>query len=407
MLPQVVSGMIESNHVVVPIRQILKNTTFYEADITSIDATKRLVHLVVENNSCEDVENVQTDLVLEYDHLVVSLGSDTHLLGIPDIPDMVFTFKNLKDALLLRNHIIDMLEKADIESNPEKRRQMLNFVIVGGGLSGVETAAELNSFLHKVIKYYPNLKSQVSEMPAYVTLIQSRDHLLPELDSKLADYTLKKMHDNGISIILNSRVIDIEEGYVKTIDKEGKQSNISTNTVIWTTGISPNPVIASIPCEKIMSGRLMVDDFLHVKGCENIWAVGDCAYLLDKTIGKPYPATAQHALREAELTAENIANSLEFIELRKFKYNRDAQMALISSRSAIANIAGMNLSGLLVWCLWRIVYLNKLPMFKKRLRVTLDWMMDIFFDPDLTHLRGLRESRATKNNLMRTINEAS
>jgi len=405
MLPQVVSGMIESNHVVVPLRQVLKNTKFYEAEVASIDVKKRKVNLWVENNNNNYNDDGHgengsplSDLTLDYDHLVISLGSDTNFPKSSDFAHVVFTLKNLKDALLLRNHIIDMLERADIESDLDKRRQMLNFVIVGGGLSGVETAAELNAFFHKVVKYYPNLKAKFSELPPHVTVIQSRDRILPELNSKLATDTLQKMNQDGISIILNTKVIDVGKGFVRTVTKEGEQSTIPANTVIWTVGISPNPLTASIACEKMTSGRPVVDSFLHVKGCENVWAVGDSAYIMDEISGEPFPATAQHALREAEVAAENIVNSLEKNNgLRKFKYGRDAQMALIGSKSAIANIAGINLSGFLIWCIWRVVYLKKLPMFKKRLRVALDWIIDIFFDPDLTHLRGLKEDRKFEN----------
>ena len=249
-----------------------------------------------------------------------------------------------------------------------------------------------------MVKYYPNLKAKFSELPPHVTIIQSRDRILPELNSKLATDTLQKMNQDGISIILNTKVIDVGKGFVRTVTKEGEHATIPANTVIWTVGISPNPLTASIACEKMTSGRPVVDSFLHVKGCENVWAVGDSAYIIDEISGEPFPATAQHALREAEVAAENIVNSLEKNNgLRKFKYGRDAQMALIGSKSAIANIAGINLSGFLIWCIWRAVYLKKLPMFKKRLRVALDWIIDIFFDPDLTHLRGLKEDRKFEN----------
>jgi len=428
MLPQVVSGMIESNHVVVPIRQILKKTMFYEADVISIDEKNSQVILRVNNdNGVDDNASSLTsisssDLTLEYDHLVISLGSDTNFMNLHNGPisSSVFALKNLKDALMLRNHIIDMLERADIERDFDKRRQMLNFVIVGGGLSGVETAAELNSFFRKVIKYYPNLKEAAhfarnkeqkkNQLLARVTLIQSRDYILPELNSELSAYTLKKMKDDGISIILNTKVVDVAKGIVSMVDKDnGKQSTISSNTVIWTAGISPNPVTLSIPRVEGMesSGRLPVDKFLRVKGWENIWAVGDCAYILHESTGDPVPPTAQYAQREADVAAKNIVSSI--IEKNKassgtaatdvpyrFEYARDAQMALIGSRCAIAKIAGMNLSGFLIWCIWRAVYLKKLPMFKKRLRVLVDWTIDAFFDPDLTHLRGLKELRESR-----------
>jgi len=406
MLPQVVSGMIESNHVVVPIRQVLKSTKFYEADVTSIDVQGRQVNLKIENDDfAAGSRGSSSNLTLEYDHLVVSLGSDINFPNLPAAGDpALFTLKDLKDALMLRNHIIDMLERADIEADPEKRRQMLHFVIVGGGLSGVETAAELNSFFRKVIKYYPNLKAQFSEMPPHVTIIQSRDRVLPELNPRLASYTLKKMTQDGISIILNTKVTEVGKGFVKMAKKmQDEETVLPASTVIWTAGISPNPVTAGMPCEKMVpSGRLMVDNFMRVKGFEELWAVGDCACIIDEVTGEPFPPTAQHALREAEVAAENIASALEeekSARLRRFEYSRDARMAVIGSSSAIASIGSVNLSGFLIWCVWRAVYLNKLPMFKKRLRVALDWMVDLFFDPDLTHLRGLKEEEKKSSSI--------
>lgn len=391
MLPQVISGMIESNHVVVPIRQALKQTKFYEAGVSSIDVRNKKVNVEVNGG-----EGPSFYLSLEYDHLVVSLGSDTNFLGISNIEDSVFTLKNLKDALVLRNHIIDMLERADIEVDPEKLKQMTNFIVVGGGLSGIETAAELNSFFSKAVKYYPNLKTRFQKNPISITVIQSRDRILPEINSELASFTLKKLRRDGISVVLDSKVVNVTNGSTKISCKDGRQSIIPANTVIWTAGISPNPITASIPCEKPASGRLPVDSFLRVKGYQNVWAVGDCAYIVHEITGEQFPATAQHALREAEIVAENIVSILKTestTELKTFKYSRNAQMAVIGSKTAIANIAGVNLSGFLIWCLWRAVYLKKLPMFKKRLRVLFDWTMDLFFDPDLTHLRGLKEDR--------------
>ncbi|HVX01609.1 MAG TPA: NAD(P)/FAD-dependent oxidoreductase, partial [Nitrososphaera sp.] len=405
MLPQVISGMIESNHVVVPIRQILKNTRFYEAEVQSIDAVNKKV-LIRTGSNIDDADpntaiangfeagqgrspygSTMPDLIaLEYDHLVICLGSDTNFMCMPEIEDNVFVLKNLKDALVLRNHIIDMLERADIESDGDRRRQMLNFVIVGGGLSGIETAAELNQFLHDVIKYYPSLMAEFSGTIPKIIVVQSRDRILPEVNSRLAEYASRKLRQEGISIILNSRVTDVAKDHVVILDKkENIKSTIPTETVLWTAGISPNSIIASIPCDKPSSGRLPVDSHLRVQGHQNIWAIGDCAYILDEKNGEQFPPTAQYAIREAELVANNLVASLtheQHFRLRKFAYSRKAQMAIIGKRAAIANVGGINISGLVAWCIWRVVYLAKLPMLKKRLRIMFDWTIDLFFDSD-------------------------
>jgi NADH dehydrogenase len=393
MLPQIVSGMIESNHVVVPIRQILRRTRFYEADVKSIDSVSKKVTIIVSDtrNGGETAHEV----TLDYDHLVVSLGSDTNFMSMPHLEHTVFTLKTLKDALMLRNHIIDMLERADLEPDPRKCESLLNFVIVGGGLSGIETAAELNSFFRKVLKYYPNIRSRDPPILPKVILVHSRERVLPELNEELGTYTLKKMHEDGISLVLNSKTKDVQNGYAKIADKDGREMSIPTQTVIWTAGISPNVVTAALSCEKTPTGRLCVDSYLRAKGAQGIWAVGDCAYIIDEKTGEPYPATAQHALREAEIIGNNIFCELtqDLKGMKKFQYPREATMAVIGEHSAIANVAGGNFSGFLVWLFWRAVYLRKLPMFKKQLRVAIDWTIDAFFDPDLTHLRGLKEAK--------------
>lgn len=411
MLPQIVSGMIESNHVVVPIRQILRSTRFYEANVQSIDAINKKVHIRTgggnDNTAAGGFEtgpnihsrpDMASDLILEYDRLVVCLGSDTNFMHMPEIEDRVFVLKSLKDALIFRNHIIDMLERADIETDEVRRRQMLNFVIVGGGLSGVETAAELNQFLSDVIKYYPNLRAGHSGTAPKVIVVQSRDRLLPEVNSKLAEYTTRRLKKDGISVILNSRVTDVTKDCAAILDKESRvKSTIPAETVLWTAGVSPNSIIASIPCEKPSSGRLPVDGHLRVQGHKDVWAVGDCAYIADEKNGEQFPPTAQHAIREAELVAKNLVASLtqeRHFKLKKFEYSGKGQMAIIGRRAAIANVGGVNIAGFAAWCIWRAVYLAKVPMFKKQMRIAFDWTIDLFFDSDLTHIRGLQDTQA-------------
>jgi len=403
MLPQVVSGTIETNHVVVPLRQTLRKTECIEADVSEIDVKQKRITVRLEGGRSGS-SRLRSQLTpsgdsailnINYDHLVVSLGSETNFFDKPHLEDSVFTIRNLKDALVLRNHIIDMLERADSEGTDEKRKQMLTFVIVGGGLSGIETATELNDFLLEAIRYYPNIAKGFSKAPVSIIIVQSRDRVLPELNSRLAVFTQEKLRKDGIEVILNAKVVDAAKGFVKLLAKDGTQSSFSANTIIWTTGISPNPIIAEIPGEKPPSGRLQVDRYLHVNGYDDIWATGDCAYIINEITGEPYPPTAQHAIRESEIIAENIVKSIkgEANKLRKFSYAKNAQMAIIGKRTAIASIGGFDFHGFLIWCLWRAIYLRKLPMLKKRLRVAVDWTIDIFFDRDLTHIRGLKDER--------------
>jgi NADH dehydrogenase len=405
MLPQVVSGMIETNHVVVPIRQILKHTEFYEATVESIDVRAKKIGLSLESdeqaNRVSPEDRVIERQTLLYDQLVISLGADTNFMHMPHLEDVVFTLKNLKDAVILRNHVIDMLERADIEPDVEKRRLLLNFVIVGGGLSGVETAGELNSFLREAAKYYPRIFERSNQdSPISVTVVQSRERILPELAPALAVFTLRQLREEGVIVKLNCKVVDATKTSVTLLEKDGQEHVIPAKTVIWTAGISPNPVIGDVPVEKPSSGRLPVDKHLRVNGFDDVWAIGDSAYIIEDASGNPYPATAQHAVREARIVANNIVNTLALNKLEEFDYCMNAQMASIGRRSAIVRIAGINIRGFLAWWLWRMIYLQKLPMLKKRLRVIFDWTIDIFFDRDLTHIRGFKESKVVRKDAL-------
>ncbi|MEM2140838.1 NAD(P)/FAD-dependent oxidoreductase [Nitrososphaera sp.] len=390
MLPQVVSGMIESNHVVVPVRQILKRTQFYEADVRRLDVKNKKVAIGVAGES-------GPERVLEYDQLVVSLGGDTNFAKMPYIQGFVFTLKNLKDALVLRNHVIDMLERADIEGDIENRQKLLTFVVVGGGLSGAETAGELASFFDEAVKYYPNVRNGLAAVPVRVVLLQSRDRILPELDLELADFTLNELVKSGVEVRLNSRVVDVTADHVEIMDGKGR-TTLPANTTIWTAGVSPNPVVFEIPGAMHESGRLPVDSFLRVKGADGIWAIGDCAYIADGR-SAPCPPTAQHAIREAQVAAQNILLSMQCKGMKRFDYDSNKQMAVIGEKKAIARFAGFKLYGIAAWWLWRAVYLQKLPMLKKRLRVLFDWTIDMFFDRDLTHIRGLKDDRKVARSL--------
>jgi NADH dehydrogenase len=390
MLPQVVSGMIEASHLVVPIRQILKRTRFYETSVESVDHQNKRVIL---QSNIEDDEST-SQISIEYDHLVVALGSETNM-EMPYLKDTVFVLKSLRDAIVLRNHVIEMLEHADVEPDIEKRKQLLTFVAVGGGLSGVETAAELNGFLHEAVKYYPNIRKGIREAPIDVIIVQSRERILPELDRKLAEFTQHHLKKRGVTIITNSRTTNVTKDHVEITSDGGKsRSAIPTKTVIWTVGISQNPLLSQIPCERHASGKLMVDEFLKVKGVENVWGIGDCACVMDKRTNNAYPATAQHAIREAKVAAHNIVKCITGSkELHDFEYKLNAQMAVIGNRSAIARLMGINLYGFAAWFLWRSIYLQKLPGLEKRLRVLLDWTVRLFFDGDITHIRTFRERR--------------
>ena len=260
----------------------------------------------------EDIKEMNQEK-LNYDYLVLALGSETNFFGLSDIRKNAFTIKNLDDAIKLRNHVISLLEQADILQNyKEIQRKLLTFVVVGGGFAGVETAGELNDFVRQSInEFYHNIDINDPR----IIVIQSGDKLLPEMNSKrLSEFALQKLSNRKVDVVLNKRAIGASESSIKLNDN----TTIDTKTIIWTTGVGMNSLISSLPCEHDKrSGRIIVNEYLEVKGHPEVFALGDCAYILDKDNGTPYPPTAQHAIREAKIAANNIISHVEKGPLRK------------------------------------------------------------------------------------------
>jgi NADH dehydrogenase len=394
MLPEVSSGMIETRHIVTPIRSFCNRARFYEANVDSIDLKDKRVaisHRVGRETGPIDSRTH----ILEYDFLVIALGGETNFFGIPDLSDHAFTIKTLGDAIILRNHVINMLEQADVEDEDENlKTSLLTFVIVGGGFSGVETVGELNDFIQDSIRhYYHNIKRE----NARVILVNSGTRVLPEVTEDLSEFTLQKLRENGIKIILNSRVTGATINSVKLNDG----SEIPTHTLIWAGGVKPSSLVANLVCERDKVGRIIANNNLEVQGISttNVYALGDCASITDPNTGKSYPPTAQHAIRQAKVAAENIISTVKSssISVRQrndinnkkkiFNYKTKGIMALIGKRNGVGILFEYKVQGFLAWLLWRLYYLGNLPTTEKKLRVIIDWSIDLLFKRDVTRLR--------------------
>jgi NADH:ubiquinone reductase (H+-translocating) len=310
---------------------------------------------------------------LEFDLLVLGLGSVTNLYGIPGLQEHALTMKSLGDAMRLRNHLIAHLEEAASDCCKVKQT-CLTFVVAGGGFAGVETVAAINDFARNALRSYRNL----SEDMVRVVLVHSGPVLLPELKQQLGAYAEQKLAERKVDIRLNTRVESFSGNMVRLNDG----TSIACNTLVWTAGAAPNPLVENIPCEK-ERGRLLVTESLELPGRPNIWALGDCAAIPDGERGAFHPPTAQHALREAKVVAHNIVASLRGTEKKRFSFSTIGQLAALGRRTGVANILGVNLSGFAAWWLWRTIYLSKLPRFEKKLRVAFDWTLDLIFSKDL------------------------
>ena len=431
MLHEVASGMIETRHIVTPIRAFCNRAKFYAAKVMSIDLENSQVQIesplspfIMNANSTNierptpansqeqwqgsdhlllsDTRKMQIDN-LSYDYLVIALGSQTNFFGMSDIEKHALTIKSWNDAIIIRNHVIHQLEQAELllrerhfsddkkskgsNSDNTNRENLLTFVIVGGGFAGVETAGELNDFLRDSVKdYYHNIDPK----DIRVIIVQAGNRLLPEMSEELAQFAMQKLAEGGVEVILNARVTGATVNSVKL--KAGK--TISTNTIIWSGGVAPNPITERLPCEHDKKNdRIVVNKFLEVQGYPGVFALGDCAFIINPNTGNPYPPTAQHAIREGTIVANNLISLIEGKTRNKkvFDYKTKGMMASIGKRNGVGAILGLEVQGFLAWWIWRSYYLANLPTLQKKLRVMADWTLDIFFKRDVTMLKTILE----------------
>jgi NADH dehydrogenase len=376
MLAEVAGSSLEPSHISTPLRTTLHRTEFVRGRVASVDLENRRVVLdagMNGNDSCRSE--------VPYDQLVLALGAVSNYLGLTNVQKLAFDFKSLVDAIRIRNHVIEMFERADREGDAAVRRSLLTFVIAGGGFAGVELAGSLNDFARGILADYPNLGSE----DVRIVLVHSRDRILPELSESLGRYAQSRMEARGVEFRLNTRLTDARPGMVVLSDAE-----IPAETLVWTAGTAPNPLSKSLPLEKDKRGAVVVDATLAVPGHPGLWALGDCAAVVDAKSGKPCPPTAQFALREAAALAKNIRQSLRGQAGRGFHFDSLGALCVVGHQTACAELTmpfarskSMRFSGLLAWMMWRGIYLGKLPGLERKIRVLVDWTVELFFPKDI------------------------
>ncbi|MCY4491408.1 MAG: FAD-dependent oxidoreductase, partial [Thaumarchaeota archaeon] len=316
-------------------------------------------------------------------------GSETNFFGMPDVEKNAYTMKTLNDAVVLRNRAIDMLEQADNETNPILRKSLLNFVVVGGGFAGIETAGELLDLLLDARKHYKTIRKE----DIRVVVLEALPRILPGFNDGLAEFARKKMTERGIDIRLETAVTSFDgiEVSTKSLKDSDTQENgaIRTKTLVWTAGVTPvNTIKRSV--FNTERGKIIVNDFLEVPEFPGVFAVEDCMLFADPQTGRPYAPTAQIAEAQAKTAAGNLAALIRNTSMKKFEYHPKGQMAIIGKRTGIATFLGMNISGFTAWLIWRNVYLSKIPTLDKKVRVLLDWTIDLFFDRDVSRLKLMK-----------------
>ena len=367
MLAEVAGGSLEPSHISSPARTALHRTTFLRSRVTGVDFERRVVA------AGEDE--------LPYDHLVLALGSTSRYLGLENVERYSLDFKTLLDAMTIRNRVIEMFERADRLSTPSERRELLTFVIAGGGFAGAELAGAINDFARGIVVDYPRLSND----EVAVVLVHSRDRILPELSSTLADYALERMRARGVTFKLNVRVRDATPASVELDSGE----TIATATLVWTAGTGPNPLLRALDLACDNRGAALVEPTLAVKDRANVWALGDCAAVADSKTGEPCPPTAQFAIREAATVASNIRAAIEGKPPSDFHFESLGALCVVGHQTACAELKlpfrreSVRFSGFVAWLLWRSIYLAKLPGAERKLRVLLDWNIELFFPRDI------------------------
>jgi NADH:ubiquinone reductase (H+-translocating) len=383
MLAEVAGSSLEPSHISTPLRSSLPRTNFVRATVERVDLETQRVTLTATPGSSEG-----TPREIPYDQLVLALGSVSNYLGMADVQKHALDFKSLLDAIRVRNRVIEMFERADSEANSEVRRRLLTFVIAGGGFAGVELAGALNDFGRGILADYPNLRPEDFK----VILVHTRDHILPELSESLGRYAQGKMAARGVIFRLNARLTNFQPGLVVLSDGE-----IPAETLVWTAGTSPNPLLRNLPVERDQRGAVIVETTLAIKDHPGVWALGDCAAVVDGVTGKPCPPTAQFAIREAPVLAKNIRASLEGGPLQPFHFNSLGALCVVGHQTACAELSipfartkSMRFSGLLAWAMWRGIYLSKLPGSERKIRVLMDWTVELFFPRDIVQTIDLK-----------------
>jgi NADH:ubiquinone reductase (H+-translocating) len=378
LLPEVISGSVALNHVIAPIRRMAPKANLFTRDVESIDPAQRVVRLSA------GTRPVTTSI--HYDHLVIAVGTRLDHSKIPGMREHAHPFKYLGDALYLRNQLVHSLEEAETEPDLEMRRQLLTFVVAGGGFSGVECIAEMNDFLREAVHAYHN----ISEKDLRLILLQRGKRILPELTESLAAFAYKLLAKRGVEIRLGASLKAVSAGAVVVEDEATRQTEIiATRTTIATVPAGPHPVITSLPFLQD-KGRIVVNQQTEVPNWPGVWALGDCA-AIKQIDGQMSPPTAQHALRQAKTCAQNIVASFRGRPKRTFAFTGLGKLGSLGRRSAVAEILGIHLKGIVAWLLWRGVYVTKFPGFDGQLRLIADWLLDTFLPRDITQLRLFHE----------------
>ena len=372
MLPEAASGTLEPRHVVVPLRQMCPHAELLLARVTAIDEERRVAAIERPDGSTDE---------LRWEQLVVALGAVSRSLPVPGLAEHAVGFKDLADAIHLRNHVLRELEAADAELDAARAAAHLTFVFVGAGYAGVEALAELSDLVKDALRWYPRLRTA----PQRWVLVDAAPKILPEIPTRLGEYAARELARRGVEIRTSTTLESATAGEALLSDGE----RIATHTLVWTAGVRAHPLLNVFGLPLDDRGRVRVDQFLRVEGREQVWALGDCAAVPNRATPEHVdPPTCQHALRQARRLAKNLSNTPQ-----PYAYRMLGQVATLGRYKGIADVMGLRLRGFPGWFVTRTYHLLQLPLLSRKLRVLADWTTSLFFRRDIAELSMLGHPR--------------
>jgi NADH:quinone reductase (non-electrogenic) len=372
LLPEAASGTLEPRHVAVPLRLMCPHADLVLGRAVAHDPDGQRVRVETEEGRVD----------ITYRDLVIALGAIPRALPIPGLADHAFGFKDLADAIALRNHVLRRLETAAVAPTEADRRRELTFVFVGAGYAGVEALAELADLARDALRYYPD---EVRATPQHWVLVDAAPKILPEIPSDLGEYGARQLERRGVDIRVGTTLESV--GPHEAVLSDGDR--IATSTLVWTTGARPHPLLAQFGLPLDERGRVKVDSTFRVEGLPHVWALGDCARVPNEaTPGEPDPPTSQHALRQARRLAKNLRG-----EPMPYRYRMLGQVATLGRHKGIAEVFGLHFRGFLGWWITRSYHLYQLPLLSRKLRVVTDWTVALLFRRDIAELGMLGHPR--------------
>ena len=377
-LPEAAAGSVEPRHVVVPLRKTLRGCRVVTGRVTGIDHANKVAKVLPEEGP---------EYELAYDQVVVALGSIARTLPIPGLAEEATGFKNVEEAIALRNKVLDRLDVASSQPDPALRKSALTFVFVGGGYAGVEAFAELEDMARYATRYYDNINPEDMRW----VLVEATGRILPEVGEELGKYTVDQLRKRNMDIKLETRLESCEKGHVILSDGD----EFDADTIVWTAGVKANPALASTDFPLDERGRLKCLANLRIEGVNDAWSAGDNAAVPDLTskTGAYCAPNAQHAVRQARRLAENILLVVDGKAPEEYEHKYVGSVASLGLHKGVAQLYGVKVKGWPAWFLHRTYHVSRVPTLNRKARVILDWTLALFFRREVTSLGSLQMPR--------------